>query len=176
MKFIVALLLVAVAFCSITIEPLTYPVMGEMLAVGEKHNITWDTTHIPGDSVSIWINFNSTEAQDQFQNTNGNFNFTCVENDGFQNLDMTIPTEDIQKVVDEITKAFGLPDVDMTWVIDSLISTINAIPMDERNMTITVTPCNQNEAVYFKSYAYLSAAPKVFVALGAVLMAMLFVF
>ncbi|KAG9392246.1 hypothetical protein J8273_5231 [Carpediemonas membranifera] len=173
MNFIVALLLVAIASC-VVIQPLTFPTMGEMLAVGEKHNITWDTGHYSGDSVSIWINFNSTDAQDQFENTNGNF--TCVENDGFQDLDMTIPTDDIQKVVDEITKAFGLPDVDMTWVIDSLISTINAIPMDERNMTISITPCNQNDVVYFESYAYLSAAPKVFVALATVLLAMLFVF
>ncbi|KAG9392912.1 Prokaryotic membrane lipoprotein lipid attachment site [Carpediemonas membranifera] len=174
MKFALALLFVALASC-VVIQPLTYPTMGEMLAVGEKHNITWDTGHYSGDSVSIWIHFNSTAASDQFENTNGDFNFTCVENDGFQNLDMTIPTEAIQKVVDEITKAFGLPDVDMTWVIDSLISSINAIPMDERNMTISITPCNQ-DTVYFESYAYLSAAPKVFVALAAVLLAMLFVF
>ncbi len=172
---ILAIFALVVAVCAITPVPFTSPEMGGNITMNRQNNVTWTAATIPSDKVTLKFAFDNTDMSDQYEKADGgHLMFECIENDGLVDLDLRLPIDTMQDIADELLDIFELDwDVNVDTVVNHMVSAINGVPLEDRNITLTLTQCNGTD-VYFESYAFLSSARSVGLGLVAILAAVAF--
>ena len=177
---LVAICLLAAVIATSTPE-FIFPTNGDLMVIDRKWNITWDKSAFPGvdDQAEFIFKFNSKEISDLLKDTDmaakqrgqGCMPIQALQTgtEGSLPLDLTIPTGEIQKLVDSLK----LPvEIDMRWVVNNVLANVDQIPEVQRNVTIEMYKCETVQTVLpvYSAWVIVSSAQQVFIGLLAVLL------
>ncbi|KAG9392635.1 hypothetical protein J8273_5992 [Carpediemonas membranifera] len=160
-------------FATVLATEFIFPKNGELFVIDTMTNLTWDPS-VVGYRKEVELVFKvPTAISAVLRNTTDMTTYqrgNCISvPSGQLDIDLTIPVQDMQDSLDNLDLPF---DVDVRWFVDTILSEIDRIPEGNRNVTIQLYRCGENEPV-FQSWVLVSGATRTVVALGTLLLLVL---